>query len=73
MTIRDFLELCTMNGERVALYNLNTNEMTFGEVGEPNMFETISLEVLNSELMSWDYVECAECEEGRVICLNYED
>ena len=69
MTIRDFLELCTMNGERVALYDLNTNEMTFGEVGEPNMFETISLEVLNAELMSWDYVE----HDGeQVVCLNYE-
>lgn len=70
MTIRDFLELCTMVGEPVALYNLSTDEMTVGEVGEPNMFETISIEVLNAELMSWDYVNTLS--DGYMICLNYE-
>ena len=69
MTIRDFLELCTMVGEPVALYNLSTDEMTIGEVGEPNMFETISIEVLNAELISWDY---AEHDGEQVVCLNYE-
>ncbi len=70
MTIRDFLELCTMVGEPIALYDLNTNEMTIGEVGNLNMFETISIEVLNAELMSWDYVE----HDGyQILCLNYEN
>ena len=69
MMVRDFLDLCTMVGEPIALYNLDTDEMTFGEVGEPNMFATISLEILNAELVSWDYVEHGGCQ---VICLNYE-
>ena len=69
MTIRDFLELCTMVGEPVALYNFSTEEMTIGEVGEPNIFRTISSETLNAELISWDYVE----HDGeQVVCLNYE-
>lgn len=69
VTIRDFLELCTMVGEPIALYDLNTNEMIIGEVGEPNIFRTISSEILNAELMSWDYVE----HDGeQVVCLNYE-
>lgn len=66
MTIRDFLELCTMGSAAFAVYNLSTDSIEFGLTDE---LDEMMPPILDAEIISWDYT----LHGGEmVICLNYE-
>lgn len=67
MTIRDFLEMCTLDSGAFALYDLNSNSVVFGHTNE---LDDIAPQILDAELISWDYADTLS--DGDMICLNYK-
>lgn len=68
MTIRDFLEMCAMEGIKVILYDLNS-ESTI-EIVTSEIYD-VPDSIMDASFISWDYMSLDGCED-LALCLNYE-